>query len=213
MSNEECLKPEALERVVAGTAAAGEKEHAARCAQCATEVEMLRSFLAAEPTPEEAAMVRQVEQRLRSGPVWRDGERRRGWAWRPLWGMGLAGLAAALTLGVWLRGPAERPADPAYDTVRSGRVDGIEPAGDVKSVPAVLRWAPVAGASRYEMRLLDVEEQTLWRGESTGHELALPPEAQALMTARKTLIWRVTAFDAAGVRIGTGTGRFRVTNE
>lgn len=213
MSNEECLKSEALERVVAGTAEAGEKEHAGRCARCATEVEMLRSFLAAETTPEEAAMVRQVEQRLRSGPVWRDGERRRGWAWRPMWGLGLAGLAAALTVGVWLRGPAERPADPGYDTVRSGRVEGIEPAGDVKSAPAVLRWVAVAGAARYEVRLLDVEEQTLWRGESTGRELALPPEARALMPVRKTLTWRVTAFDGAGARIAGGTERIRVTAE
>ena len=206
----ECLGAAALERMAGGKGSDSEREHVAECARCGTELELLISFEAAQATAAESVVVRQMEQKLRAAPAWRPGREAR-WVWG--WGVGLAGLAAMLFFGLWLRNPAG-PVTPAEDMVRSGRIEGIAPAGDLAQVPEMLRWRGVGGAAAYEVRLTDVEEQTLWQSRTTEAVLALPPAARVLMTERKTLAWRIRALDARGVAItASATESFRVVTK
>lgn len=210
-----CLTEEALERVVSGRASEAERDHADVCAHCGAEVAMMRSFLEAEPTAAEAEVVRRMEKDLRNAPAWRPQAEapRRSWLFaRPIWGLGLAGLAAALVMGVWTSNPV-RPVVPEEDVVRSGQIEEIGPAGDLAQAPVTVQWRVVKNAVAYEVRLLDVEEKVLWQTRTAAPTVTLPAEARALMTERKTLSWRISAFDAAGREAAPSAGvRFRVVS-
>ena len=206
----DCLREAGLERMAGGMATAEETAHVAGCAKCKAEVALLASFVAAEATAEEAAVVRQMEQRLRSAPAWRPVEKK-SWRWltaRPVWGLA---LAAVLVMGLWLRnssGPGPLP----EDVVRSGQIEEISVAGDVSAAPEVLRWKGTAAA--YDVRLLDVEGQTLWQAQVTEPVVALPAAARALMTERKTLTWKIVALDAEGATLAVSASEtFRVVSK
>jgi hypothetical protein len=206
--NNDCLNPQALERAAAGAATPAESAHLAACPDCAAELALFRSFTEAEPSPGEAAAVRAIEAELRNKPVWRPAPEPKKASWlfaRPMWGLGLAGLAAALTLGVWLRQSAG-PVPPPEDVVRTGAVEAIEPAGDLAAPPDTLRWRPVPNAAAYRVELLDVAETVLFQAETAAPVFPVPAAARALMTPRRTLTWRITAAGAPA----PATATFRV---
>ncbi|MBL8242123.1 MAG: hypothetical protein JNM66_32150 [Bryobacterales bacterium] len=206
----DCLGEAGLERVATGSGTSEEIEHVANCAKCDAEVELLVSFVAANATDEEAAVVRQMERSLLAAPAWRPVEKK-SWSWltaRPLWGLA---LAAALMMGLWLRNPAG-PEQVADDVVRSGQIEDISVAGDVAAPPEVLRWKGTAAA--YDVRLLDVEGQTLWQAKVTAPVVALPAEARALMTEKKTLTWKIAGIDAQGAALTVSASEtFRVVSK
>ena len=209
-----CLPVAALERMAGGSGSDAEKAHAASCAYCQGEIAMLQSFLAAEPTAAEAAVVRQIEKQLKKEPAWRPTEvapKQAWWLARPIWGLG---LVAALALIFFINTPSSSPVAPIDDTVRGGQIESISPTGDLTSIPSLLQWRAVPGAVSYEIRLMDVAEQTLWQASATAPQLALPTEAQALMTERKTLTWRIRAMDAKGATVAASAAEtFRVVTK
>ncbi|MCX6606878.1 MAG: hypothetical protein NTV52_25300 [Acidobacteria bacterium] len=196
----ECLSPAQLERL-AGQAE-GRDPHVEQCAHCTTEIALLREFLAPKLTFAETAAVSQIERRLgKGGPS----VRRVNW-YR---GAGVAAIAAAIAVGVWLQNPASR-AVPAEDVVRSVSIGSIAPAGDLAVVPRLLRWDAVVAASHYRVAIVGVDREPLWQGESVGAELVLPAEAQALMAPGRNLWWRVSALDGEGRLVGvSGAQAFR----
>jgi len=56
------------------------------------------------------------------------------------------------------------------------------------------RWEPVDNAQKYEVRVLNREEQVLWRGEVAGTSVEYPADAKALEWGQRYR-WRVTARD------------------
>lgn len=206
-----CLAPDALERIAAGTATDAEKAHTAACVFCQSEVALLQSFAAAEPTAAETAAVRHIETKLRQTPSWRPSEAapQRFWSWRPVWALG---LAAALGLVLYINIPGSNK--PFDDTVRSGQIESITPIGDLTLPPGKLQWRAVSGAVSYEIRLTDITETTLWQTSVPVPTVELPPAARALMTERRTLTWRIRAMDGKGATLAASAPEsFRVVTK
>ena len=116
-----------------------------------------------------------------------------------------------------LRNPAGTPAQlrpvAIDDTVRSARLEGVSPVGDIAKVPEELSWQPVANAGSYRIRLQDIEQKTIWEGSSIATTVPLPREAQSQMMNRKTLYWQVDALDAARKPLASsGPQQFRVVS-
>jgi len=118
---------------------------------------------------------------------------------------------AAFALSFFVNLPSSSPVAPINDTVRGGQIEAISPTGDLTSIPSLLQWRAVPGAASYEIRLMDVAEEILWQTSATAPLVQLPAEAQALMTERKTLTWRIRAMDANGVIVAaSAVETFRV---
>ena len=180
-----------------------------------TETALLKSFIEASANAEERETVRKIERQLLSSPAWRPKRQpRRTWFSAPWFTPAVAGLAALLAVGVWFGSPAQLPVEPVDSSMtRSLALEGIEPVGDLDHAPGTLRWTPVADAASYEVALLDIEEKVIWSARQPGASLRLPGEALALMTQRKTLFWRISAFDSRGdTLVRSAPQRFRVTS-
>lgn len=189
----DCLSPYALEQFAAGTPE--ERTHLDDCPFCQTQLALLTSFEASEPSAAEVAAVSQITARLASKPAWRPQEApspARWWMARPIWALGVAALAAVFGFGVFLRDP-RTATPPAEDLVRSSQIEGVQPKGDVAQPPQALSWRPVAGAASYRVWITDIEDATLWQITTAESTMLLPAGAQALMQARKTLAWHIQA--------------------
>lgn len=210
-----CLSLDELETLAAGLGSEQARQHCLACLHCGTELEMLATFSGLPATADEAAEVEKIARQLRTKPSWRGAARpeRRGWLSRlfahPAGGIAVAGLAAMLAVGIWWQRPS--PAVPANDLTRSLQVEGIAPTGDLPMAPATVRWTQVPGAARYQVRLIEVDQNVIWQMDSGLSELRLPAEVRAAMVDRKTLFWAVTALDAQGKAIAASAPRaFRV---
>ena len=183
-----------------------------QAAKVLAEPALLEQFAEAVPTAGETVAVRQIERQLRTSPAWRpDRRERHGWFSAAWLTPAAAGLVALLVVGAWFHGGP----DPSIDSnlTRSLGVEGIEPVGDLDRPPLSVRWSPVPGAVRYEVALLDIEEQVIWSGSQSSTELRLPAEALSRITTRQTMFWRIGAFDSRGTELAIGAPRrFRVTS-
>jgi hypothetical protein len=159
--------------------------------------------------------------RQREPEIFGDKGRRR-WSLRG-W-MGASALRPALTAAVVLLGVLSgyyltRPAAPGFptnigtgsDTTRSMAVALRAPVGDVTVVPERLQWEPVDGASRYRVRLAEVDRHEIWSAETSDTSIAIPDSVRAQVVPGKTLVWQVTAYNAAGAPIAdSDPQRFRL---
>lgn len=122
-----------------------------------------------------------------------------------------AGLVVSglfITLHLADQRPPSLP-DRVPDSISRGtRVVPISPVGEIGSVPGELRWRPVADADRYEVRLLAVDESTIWRSSTDYPRLVLPEELQHRLHPRVVYFWTIEAFDESGSRL-SGSERIR----
>jgi hypothetical protein len=96
-------------------------------------------------------------------------------------------------------------------TYRTGKVTGVQPAGDIEAVPERVTWSAMAEARRYEVRMTEVDGTEVWRAEVAEAGAALPAAARGQIVATKTLLWEVTAKDGAGKTVGISEPtRFRL---
>jgi hypothetical protein len=85
------------------------------------------------------------------------------------------------------------------------------PIGDVADAPERLQWEPVAGAVRYHAQLAEVDRREVWSADTSGTSIAIPAPVRGQVVPGKTLVWTITAYDAAGVPIAeSDRQRFRV---
>lgn len=91
---------------------------------------------------------------------------------RTAWAPWLAGLPLAACLAAVLFLPP-RPVDGGATTRGSESTRFLRPVeGEVLASPRpLLRWTPIAGASRYEIEIRDREGNSVWRGESGTPEI------------------------------------------
>lgn len=192
--------------------------HLSGCPHCQTELALYRNFEAGPRAGEEADVAwiasqlrdRSREFRPAGVPWWKQILRPRVLA--PM-SVALACLVVAITVGLQFRSGSDLPLNTRAGSgvMRSQTVTVVSPLGDIARQPTGLRWQAVAGASRYEARLVEVDGTELWKIESRGEEAAIPADVRDRIVPRKTLLWEVTARDQGGKAIASsGLQRFRL---
>ena len=72
------------------------------------------------------------------------------------------------------------------------------PIGEQTELPRRLEWLAVDRAVRYRVRLMAVDRQELWSTSTSALGVDLPSPVRASIAPGRTLLWDVTAYDAAG---------------
>lgn len=226
------------------TAAARLEAHAEACPACAAERELARAFASGEPgegfdAGTLAGVVAEVERGLpvrapadaapgagesrilpfaRPVPAAGPAAARPLLRPRPSWMRWAAAALLVLAAGLAYRGlPPSMPPLPAPESggvVRGGEVELSAPAGDLAELPAELRWEPFPGAARYRVRLLAVDDEVLWEGETGEARVALPADLLQTLHRAVSYRWTVEALDSARKPLALSEpGRFRALPE
>ena len=199
------------------TLSALEAEHLTSCARCQTELALWQEFEGASASADEGAAVAWIVAELGRGAAPAlPSVPARAWWWRE-WPR-LAAVAATLAIvalagyGLWDPEPAVRTRPRESPVYRTVRVQTVAPMGDVAAAPRLLEWAPLGGTAVYDVQILEVDRAVLWHGSTAATRIEIPADVIAQIVPGKTLLWEVTARDAAGAALGeSGTQRVRVT--
>ena len=180
-----------------------ERAHLEKCVHCQTELKLFREVMAEESSPESRWIAEKLQKRDNVVPF-------RPKAWPALYAAA-AVLVLLIGNGTWLRshGPSvEIPT--GTDIYRSARLELVTPIGDVQRAPNELRWKSVTNATRYRVRVAEVDGTVVWSGETGESHIALPPDIAAQFKPGKTLRWDVQAFRANALLAASETQTVRV---
>ena len=120
-------------------------------------------------------------------------------------------LVVGLGYALWDPQPALGPPGGDDRITRSADLRIVSPIGDVLRLPLTFEWIAFEGAARYDVTVREVDGTELWTGSSVQPSVDLPPELGTIIVPGKTVIWVVTAIDAAGEILATSAPqRFRV---
>ena len=219
----DCMPIDELQHRLEGRAGERERElassHTAGCPHCRTELALIERFEAAPVFDEERAEVEWIVAGLRKNVLYLATEVQ-GQRWwkrllRPvvLAPASLAIAAAVMAIGIALQQPAGvRPGAAAGRTaMRSHAIELVAPIGDQLRPPAMLQWNAVPGASRYRVRVLEVDRTELWNATVSETRVALPEAVSKQALPLKMLLWQVTAINGSGnVLANSRAGAFRV---
>ena len=123
-----------------------------------------------------------------------------------------AALAVLVAYTVWDREPAVRDIQSPAPVYRALELVAIDPVGEKTSPPTTFVWDRVAGVVQYDLRLFEVDGTTLWQTSATETHVSPPSTIMQQFVPGKTLLWKVTARDAAGVAVAeSSTQRFRIS--
>lgn len=191
------------------------EKHVAGCMHCQTELALLREFESPAVRPTEQSDVNWIVSRLRKNspaaplPWWKQ-----IWSSRILIPASIALATALIAIGIGLQmrqTPYSPVPAPGREVMRSQSVDTVSPLGDVTLAPAEFKWRAVAGASRYRVRLFEVDRTELWNTTVSQTSVALDDSVREKIVPLKSLLWDVTALDDAGtVLASSGLQRFRL---
>jgi len=96
------------------------------------------------------------------------------------------------------------------EVFRSSSFALISPDGDVSLQPTEIRWERVHSATKYQIRLSEVDGTEVWKAEMSDDHVALPSFVLNRIVPAKTFFCEVTAYDTFGGKVGeTGLVRFR----
>ena len=198
-----------------------EAGHLASCGRCQSELALLSEFEDSTARAGEGAAVSWIvaSLRRRGAPLSPSAAERPWWRWQAQWQWArLAAAAATIALvavagyGLWDSEPAVRTGQNEPRVYRAGGLQAVAPIGDVAAVPRQLQWAPFGGATVFEVRILEVDRAVLWQGTTTATQIEIPTGVIAQLVPGKTVLWEVSARDAAGAVVAeSGTQRLRVT--
>jgi hypothetical protein len=223
-----CLSTEDLGRYAEDALGAAQQEAAAAhvrdCLSCQAELALLRAVTSDTLSPEETAIVRDGAARLENRAaeiVPFESTAERSTRVRPGFGnLPLAAVAAVLLIGmatstyfVLRRTAPELPGGVTTgdEVTRSLAVTVRGPVGDQAESPQRLEWLSVDGAVRYRVRVLEVDRREIWSASTSAPGVDLPPAVRTSFAPGRTLLWDVTAYDAADrVVAESGTQSFRV---
>jgi hypothetical protein len=213
----DCPPLEDLEHLLKDGAPEALKRHVDGCSYCETEVQMLRSFTSNELAGHEKTGVDAIAHRLkartstiattRTAPV----ESRQSW-WKQIfevrWPSPAAATLAVVLLAVGLTIELRRGRKPSLDTgtggtevLRSSAIAILSPTGDLREKPSEIRWEATPNATRYRVRIMEVDRAEWWSADATSPRIDLPPSVETLIVPSKTLLVQVGAFDASGQKI------------
>jgi hypothetical protein len=223
-----CLSVEQLGRYADGTLDADERSaaatHIGHCLSCQAELALLHAVTSTGLRPEEAEIVRdgatRVERRMAEmlaanrAPA-ASPRRRVGSHAFPL-----AAVAAVLLIGMatgsyflLIRNAPELPGSvtTGNEVTRSLAVVVRGPVGDQAEPPGHFEWIAVDRAVRYRLRLMEVDRNEIWSTFTSIPGVDLPSTVRTSITPGRTLLWDVTAYDAADAAIAeSGTQSFRL---
>jgi hypothetical protein len=197
-----------------------ERDHMDLCTRCQAEFALWQGFVDPEPLPGEQADVQWVLGELQRRCVRRlpRGLHRPSphlltrFGARPLVAVA-ASMLVAIVAGylLWSPEPAINVTDASELVYRTASVDVLAPVGDLRVAPKELAWAPVRGAVKYDVRVFEVDGNTLWSESTSATRADLPAALVAQFVPGKAILWEVTARGSAGVNIAaSGQQRFRV---
>jgi len=170
------------------------REHVRACSRCESELALFREFESGETSEDEQRDVSAIVGRLRSVEQPRNvvsfAERKSRLQPRVL--AVAAMLILVVAIGYLSRSREEIGLQPG-DTYRSSRVEGLTPGGDVSHAPNGLSWMTVAGATDYDVQVVEVDRTILWRVSTRNTRVELPPAVVAQLVPGKTVLWQVTA--------------------
>lgn len=191
-----------------------EREHVAGCVRCQSERALFNEISGDGVTPEEARDVEWIASELhrRLDPPSNVIRFERGP--RPLHALAAAAaLVIVIGTAVWVdrREPSLDPSSSDPNVYRTSALELISPLGDLENAPEELRWAAVAEANRYEVRILEVDQTPVWTTETSAQHVSLPADVVARFLPGKTLLWTVTARRGNEVLASSRTQQFRVS--
>jgi len=232
----DCLTVEELGRWMDGLFSDAEESrasaHLAGCARCQTELALFQELERTTPQPKDQPAVswivaelkrRSSESARATGEVSRSApsSARRALSPRGLAGrrisaaaLSLAAMVIAVAVGLSVRTSREPGliSDGIPTALRSQGVVGLAPIGDLMQSPTELRWQPLPGAARYSIKLMEVDRSEFWQASAEGTVVLLPAAVREKVVPGKTLLWQVTALDAAGKALGSSPlERFRLS--
>jgi hypothetical protein len=206
---------------LSGELTAGEQDHVAHCARCQAEQALWYEFRDSRTSLSEAAAVQWISSELRrrfAAPV--SGEmpsnvvpmapRRKILPPRALAAAAMLVVALGIGYVAQNREPSVDGAIRTGDFYRSSKIKVTTATGDLATSPSQLQWAPVAGASAYDVTVLEVDRTVLWKATTQAPSVALPATLTAQFVPGKTIFWEVTARSGNAVVAQSGTERFRV---
>ena len=164
-----------------------ERTHLESCARCQTELALFRDVMSEESSPESQWIAEQLKQKNNVVAF-------RPKVWRALYAVA-AVLVLIIGISTWMqmREPSiDLTAGP--DAYRSGRLELVAPIGDVAQAPNELRWTRVSQATRYHVRIVEVDATPVWSSDTTQSLVVLPPDVIAQFAPGKSLRWTVQAF-------------------
>jgi hypothetical protein len=213
----ECLQPDRYGE----TLSASEQAHVGACMRCQTELKLFTEFQSSIPSHDEDAAVQWITRELRrrkggAKPQSATAAARRSW-WSGVFTWRLMPAAAGLAIAVivsyvaWDREPSLRDPSGQTSVYRTTELKVVGPIGETKVAPSTLEWTSAAGIVQYDVILQEVDGAEVWRTSTPGTRVVLPKSVQNLLVPGKTLLWKVTGRDSAGVTIAeSGTQQFRV---
>jgi hypothetical protein len=198
-----------------------EAAHLESCARCRTELALFEEFQASADSPGEGAavqwIVRELERRGGTAGSASDSEpsaARGWWSWvfRPLLVPAAAALAVLVAYMAWDREPAVRDLQSPSPVYRTVELVAIDPVGEKASAPTTFVWDRVEGVVHYDLRLFEVDGTTVWQTSAAETHVSPPSTITRQFVPGKTLLWKVTARNAAGMAIAESTTqRFRIS--
>ena len=215
-SGNDCPPLEDLERLLNEGAPVPLKRHVDGCSRCQTELQMLRAFTSSEVAEHEQTAVSSIAARLksRSSEITRPRTAvdQRPSRWQLILAMRWLTPAAAtiaivlLVAGVAIelrqgRQPLLKARIGSTEVLRSSSIVILSPVGDLKARPEEIRWEAAPNATRYQVRILEVDRTELWSGETTGTRIGVTSKVATFIVPFKTLLVQVGAFDATGRKI------------
>jgi hypothetical protein len=226
--NAECLSIEQLGRYAEGALGAKERAAAAlhirRCLSCQAELALLQAVTSSSVRPGEEHVVRHGAARLEQRRKEILGADRAGTSARRRWlGFGTFPVAAMVALVVFgiaagfyflpIQRAPQLPSDVATggEVTRSLAIAARAPVGDQMESPRRFEWLAVDRAVRYRLRLLEVDRREVWSTSTPTPGVDVPPDIRTAIAPGRTMLWDVTAYDAAGTSIAeSGTQSFRI---
>jgi hypothetical protein len=226
--SDECLTVEQVARYADGALGVQERtaaeNHLQGCLSCQAELALLLAVTSSSVRPDEAALVRdgaiRLNQRFTEIPAGHvpPSSRPRGFRFGAF---PVGAVAAVLLIGIaaggsylFLRRNApELPSGVTTtdEVTRSLSVRPRGPIGEQPELPQRFEWFAVDRAVRYRVRLMAVDRQELWSTSTSALGVDLPSPVRASIAPGRTLLWDVTAYDAAGGPIAeSGMQSFRV---
>lgn len=195
-------------------AKAHHRQHLSTCAYCTSQWALFRNFESGEASSDESEALATIVSRLRKdSPVAPEPWWTRIWRPKVLAPAMIAVAAASLILTAYLNSRTSSLDLPAENVMRSTRLVAVAPLGQIAQQPSQLRWEPVPGAAKYNIRMLEVDRTELWSASSDAPAVNIPESVRTRIVPLKTLLWEVSAIDSAGrVLAASGIQRFVMTN-
>jgi hypothetical protein len=195
-----------------------ETAHLAACPRCQAELALFAEFNADSASPDEARegqwIAAELHRRLDPQSLSPSSNVKQFRPRTRTFGALATAAAAVIVIGTgwWMnREPSLDPDLGRPGVYRTSRIEVIAPTGEMQETPRELKWVAVAGATSYDVQILEVDRTLLWSSQTPRQTITLPAEVVVRFTPGKALLWEVTARRGAEVLASSGTQRFRVS--